>query len=182
MMMNDMTIDALLRDCAVKQKKGLHFILASVGIWMALLAVHLSPLDIMQKNLLTFCCTAILLPLAWMFSKWLNIDFQNMDNPLTKAGILFSVNQIVYLLIAMWVFDAVPDKMLMVFTMIFGAHLMPFSWLYKSKSYLVLSIAIPLMALILGLTVQPFVLAATMIIVEIVFCICLAIETKQLQN
>jgi hypothetical protein len=38
------------------------------------------------------------------------------------------------------------------------------------------------MALILGLTVQPFVLAATMIIVEIVFCICLAIETKQLQN
>ena len=50
-----MELSELRRDCAVKQQRGLHFILASVFIW---------------------------------------------------AGILFSVNQILYLLIAMWVFDA----------------------------------------------------------------------------
>ena len=85
-----------------------------------------------------------------------------------------------YILIAMWVFAAVPEKMLMVYTMIFGAHLMPFSWLYDSKSYLVLSIVIPIGALIIGLFFPPWVLAAVMIAVEVVFAICLHAECKKL--
>ncbi|MGE5740506.1 MAG: DUF7010 family protein, partial [Candidatus Aminicenantes bacterium RBG_16_66_30] len=54
----------LRTDCAIKQKRGLHFILASVVIWSAVLVVHLSRLPILTKNLLTFCCTAPLMPLA----------------------------------------------------------------------------------------------------------------------
>ena len=76
----------------------------------------------------------MLFPLAWGLSKALKIDFEGKGNPLTKAGILFSVNQMLYILIAMWVFSAVPEKMLMVYAMIFGAHLMPFSWL-SIRSY-----------------------------------------------
>ena len=68
--------------------------------------------QIKQKNLFTFCCSAVLFPLAWMISKMLHIDFEGKCNPLTKAGILFSVNQMLYILIAMWVYAAVPDKML----------------------------------------------------------------------
>ena len=68
--------------------------------------------QIKQKNLFTFCCSAVLVPLAWMISKMLHIDFEGKGNPLTKAGILFSVNQMLYILIAMWVYAAVPDKML----------------------------------------------------------------------
>ncbi|MCH5258011.1 MAG: hypothetical protein J1D87_12010, partial [Lachnospiraceae bacterium] len=64
--------------------------------------------------------------------------------------------------------------------MIFGAHLLPYSWLYSSKSYMFFSILIPLMALIIGLKAEPFILAATMIIVEIIFSICLIIENKRL--
>ena len=95
--MKQFTLDELQKDCSVKQKKGLHFIVSSVFIWAVILVVHLSSLDIMQKNLLTFCATALLFPLAWMLSKWLKIDFQNKENPLTKAGILFSVNQMLYM-------------------------------------------------------------------------------------
>jgi hypothetical protein len=175
-----MELEELLKDCSIKQKKGLHFILSSVFIWGIILCVHLSPMDIQQKNLFTFCGAAILFPLAWMFSKWLNIDFQNKDNPLMKAGILFSVNQILYILIAMWVFNAVPEKMLMVYAMIFGAHLMPFSWLYSSKSYFVLSIVVPILALIIGHLAPPYVLAAIMIFIEIIFSICLYLECRKL--
>ncbi len=178
--MKQFTLDELQKDCSVKQKKGLHFIVSSVFIWAVILVVHLSSLDIMQKNLLTFCATALLFPLAWMLSKWLKIDFQNKENPLTKAGILFSVNQMLYILIAMWVFNAVPDKMLMVFAMIFGAHLMPFSWLYSSKTYLILSIFIPIMSLVLGHVAPIYVLALVMIVVEIVFSLCLVYECKRL--
>ena len=151
----------------------------SAPFWISLV-LHLTNLSIEQKNLLTFCCAAVLFPLAWGFSKWFKIDFEGKGNPLTKAGILFSVNQMLYLLIAMWVFAAVPEKMLMVYTMIFGAHLMPFSWLYQSRSYLILSIVIPILSLFLGLFCPPVVLAIVMLVIEIIFSLCLYRECKAL--
>lgn len=48
------TLNELRRDCAKQQKKGLHFILASVFIWAAVLIVHLTNLPIETKNILTF--------------------------------------------------------------------------------------------------------------------------------
>lgn len=174
------TLDTLRHDCAMKQKKGLHFIMASVIIWAAILVVHLTSLPTETKNLLTFCFACPLMPLAFFFSKMIHVDFQGKDNPLTKLGLLFSVNQILYILIAMWVFSAVPEKMLMVYSMIFGAHLMPYSWLYQSRSYMVLSVAIPIAALVVGLVADPWVLAAMLLCVELLFSASLMREVKKL--
>lgn len=175
-----MNLEELRLDCAIKQKKGLHFILASILIWLAVLIVHLTSLPILTKNLLTFCCTAPLLPIAFLISKAIKVDFQNKGNPLTNLGLLFSINQLLYLLIAMWVYPTVPSKMVMVLAMIFGAHLLPYSWLYKSKSYMVLSVVIPILSLIVGCNFEPYVLAAIMMVVEILFSISLIIENKKL--
>ena len=177
-----MNIEELRLDCAVKQKKGLHFILASIVIWCAILVVQLMNIPILSKNLFVFCCTAPLLPLAFFVSKIIKVDFQNKDNPLTNLGILFSANQMLYLLIAMWVFPTVPEKMLMVIVMIFGAHLLPYGWLYKSKTYMVLSVVIPIAGLIVGLKFEPYILAIMMIVVETLFSICLLIENKRLNT
>ena len=173
------TLNELRRDCAKQQKKGLHFILASVFIWAAILIVHLTNLPIETKNILTFCVACPLMPLAWMISKLIHVDFQGKSNPLTSLGLLFSVNQILYILIAMWVFAAVPEKMLMVYSMIFGAHLMPYSWLYQSKSYMLMSIVVPIMALVIGLFAQPYVLASSMLSMEVVFSFSLMMENKE---
>ena len=173
------TLNELRRDCAKQQKKGLHFILASVFIWAAILIVHLTDLPIETKNILTFCVACPLMPLAWMISKLIHVDFQGKSNPLTSLGLLFSVNQILYILIAMWVFAAVPEKMLMVYSMIFGAHLMPYSWLYQSKSYMLMSIVVPIMALVIGLFAQPYVLASSMLSMEVVFSFSLMMENKE---
>jgi hypothetical protein len=89
---------------------------------------------------------------------------------------------ILYLLIAMWIFPTIPEKMLMVIAMIFGAHLMPYSWLYESKSYLAFSIAIPFVALFVGLNFEPFVLAAVIILLEATFSVLLIHETKGLRD
>ena len=173
-----MNLEEIRTDCALKQKKGLHFILASIIIWCAVLVVQLMNIPVLSKNLFTFCCTAPLVPIAFFVSKIIKVDFQNKGNPLTNLGILFSINQMLYLLIAMWVYPTVPDKMLMVIAMIFGAHLLPYGWLYKSKTYMVLSVIIPIAALIVGLNFEPYILAAMMIAVEIIFCLCLFIENK----
>ena len=177
-----MDLNALRRDCALKQKKGLPFILSSVVIWTAILCVHLTSLPIQTKNLLTFCCAAPLTPMAYAVSKLIGVDFQGKGNPLTKLGLLFTLNQILYLLIVMWVYADVPDKMLMTFTMVFGAHLLPYSWLYESRAYLVLAIAIPPVALILGLMFAPCVLAGVMIGVEILFCLLLWMEVRAMEK
>lgn len=176
-----MELNELIKDCACRQKKGLHFILTSILIWAMICAVHLTDMPIDTKNLITFCCSAVLFPLAWMLSKVLKIDFEGKGNPLTKAGILFSINQMLYILIVMWVYAAVPEKMVMVYAMVFGAHLMPFSWLYDSRSYMVFSIVVPILSLIVGLIYPPAVLAALMIVIEVVFSACLFQECKKLR-
>lgn len=83
-------------DSTKKSKRGLPFIAASVIIWIAILCVHLSTLPILTKNLLTFCCSAALVPMAYLISKLIGVDFQNKDNPITELGILcafrFSTN------------------------------------------------------------------------------------------
>lgn len=175
-----MNLDDMRQDSATKQKKGLHFILASVVIWAGVLVIHLSALPILTKNLLTFCFTAPLVPLAYLISKLIKVDFTNKENPLTNLGILFSINQMLYLLIAMWIYNAMPEKMVMVLAMIFGAHLLPYGWLYKSKSYMVLSGIIPIAVLIIGLNYAPSVVAAVMVVVEIVFSLLLYLEVKKL--
>jgi len=176
----NLNLEEMRLDSATKQKKGLHFILASIIIWTAVLVIHLTELPVATKNFLTFCFTAPLMPLAFMISKLIHVDFTNKDNPLTNLGVLFSVNQMLYLLIAMWVYNAVPEKMVMVLAMIFGAHLLPYGWLYKSTSYMVLSGVIPIAALIVGVNFPPSAVAGMMIGVEIVFSLLLFAEVKRL--
>ena len=85
-----------------------------------------------------------------------------------------------HLLIAMWVYPTLPEKMLMVIAMIFGAHLLPYGWLYKSKSYIVFSVLVPILSLIIGVNFKPYMLAIMMIIIEILFSICLIVENKKI--
>jgi len=70
-----MNLDELRLDCAIKQKRGLHFILASIIIWCAVLIIHSTSLPILTKNLFTFCFTAPLMPLAFLISKIIKVDF-----------------------------------------------------------------------------------------------------------
>ena len=175
-----MELDELRTDCARRQKKGVHFILASVLVWGLVLAIHLTGLATGLKNLLTFCCSAVLFPAAWGVANLLGIDFAGKGNPLSKLGLLFSLNQLLYILIVMWLYAAGPEKMVMVYAMVFGAHLMPFSWLYRSRSYLVLSIAVPIASLVVGILLPPYALCIMMVVTEAAFSLCLLKECKTL--
>ena len=118
--------------------------------------------------------------LAFLMSKLLKIQFQDKTNPLNNLGILFSINQMLYLLIAMWIYPTIPNKMLMVLAIIFGAHLLPYSWLYNSRAYLISSIVISILALLVGINFKPFILASVMLAMVAAFCITLILENHQL--
>lgn len=174
-----MNLEALKLDCAIKQKKGLHFILGSIVIWGLVAIIHMSELPILTKNLFTFCATAPLVPLAFAISKLIKVEFSDKTNPLNQLGFLFSMNQMLYLLIAMWVYSAVPDKMVMVLAMVFGAHLLPYAWLYSSKIYGVMSIVVPISALVVGNIFEASILAILMVAYEIIFCSFLILEVRK---
>ena len=161
------------------QKRGLHFIMASVVIWGLVAIIQATRLPIETKNLLTFCCTCPLMPLAWAFSKLIKVTFSDKEHPLSTLGIILSCAQIPYLLIVMWCFNAVPDKMVMLLAMVFGAHLLPFGWFYRSKTYYFISALITIGALIVGIMFSPLVLSITMMITEILFCLLLYFENRK---
>ena len=114
----------------------------------------------------------------WATGRLLKVDIFSKQNPLGNLGFLFTMNQMLYLLIVMWVYGAVPDKMVMVYAMVFGAHLLPYSWLYKSKAYMIFAIAIPFIALALGLMFNSLIISCSMIAIEIVFVILMFQELK----
>ena len=150
--------------------------MASVVVWIFITVIATLNIDINLKNLLVFCCSIPMLPLAWLIGKKMKVDIFSNENPLGKLGFLFTLNQFLYLLIVMWVFTAVPNKMIMVYGMVFGAHLLPYSWLHRSKSYQFFAIMIPFVTLILGNFFSGFVVAVVLTISEIVFVFSLKHE------
>jgi hypothetical protein len=174
-------LNELRLNCAKEQKKGLHFILTSILIWTMITFIHMTSLPILTKNLYTFCVTALLLPIAFFISKIIRVEFSNKENPLNNLGMLFSLNQMLYLLIAMWIYAAVPEKMVMVLAMIFGAHLLPYGWLYQSINYKIMSVIIPIVTLIIGSMYHASIVGVVMIFIEIIFSGLLIIEVKKMQ-
>ena len=121
-------INELRREAQVIQMKGAPYMMASVILWTCATICRILPVSLYMKNLLTFCCPMLLVPLALLFSKMIGADiFKKTDNPVNKLGILCTCNQLLYLLIVMWAFSMKPEVMMMLFAMVFGAHLLPFS-------------------------------------------------------
>ncbi len=166
-------LDELREDDAVNQKYGIHFMLASIPIWIGICIVHTMPLSVINQNLCVFCFSALLVPLAYMIAKLLHIKFRYDENPLSKLGLLFTCNQILYILIAMWAYGQASDHFLMIYAMIFGGHLMPFSWLYKCKSYMVSSIVVSIGCLAFGCIFGAMAVAVFMLFHQILFSVIL---------
>ena len=171
-----MELEVLRKDMIVSQRKGQPFIVTSTIIWVSITLVTMMKVSLPVQNLLIFLLFMSIVPLSWFVGKWLNVDIFSKENPLTNLGFLFTCNQLIYLLIVMWVFSAVPEKMLMVYTMVFGAHLLPYSWLYKSRTYFVFAILIPILALVLGHMASLTCLSLVMVFLEIVFAMLLQVE------
>ena len=174
-------LNTLKKDVQRTQKKGLPFIFASVVIWTLVLLGRIAAGDLRTANLITFICCCLLIPLAFLFSRLLKADiFRKTGNPVNNLVILSTLNQLLYLLIAMWAFDRQPDAMLMIYAMIFGAHLLPYSWIYDSKAYLILSVAETVGTLVIAHLLGSIAAAAFILCGEIVLSILLYQECKTL--
>ena len=173
----------LKTEAMILQKKGLPFMMASVVIWSAVTIVRTLPVDIMTKNLYTFYCPGLLIPCVIVFSLIIGArPFAKRSNPFNKLGLINTMNQMLYLLIVMWAFNQKPEAMLMLFAMVFGAHLLPFAWLYESRTYLVTSIVTTFGSMIISIFAPELYVGLFMIVCQIVMSVLLMIECRKLDR
>lgn len=174
---------AMKTEAMILQKKGAPFMMASVVIWTLVTIVRMLPVDLATKNLYTFYCQGMLLPCVLIFSKIIGAHvFKNRNNPFNKLGFINTANQMLYLLIVMWAFNQKPDAMLMLFAMVFGAHLLPFSWLYDSKTYLVMSLVTTFGSMIISIFAGEVWMGLFMIVCQIIMSVLLLIECRKVER
>ena len=171
---NTIHLNELKADARRTQKSGLPFMMASVLIWTMIMLIQFADIKIGGKNMLTFCCSCTLMPLAYIFSKIIKADiFGQLHNPVNKLGFLCTMNQMLYLVIVMWAFNQKPEAMMMLFAMVFGGHLLPYSWVYNAKPYIFASIIETIGVMIIALVFGNVPAAGFMIIMQLILCILL---------
>lgn len=144
----DTSLQVLLHDIALKQKKGLPFIMASIFIWAVITTITLLPLDVMIKNIGILSCGALLFPVSIGCAKILKVALFYKENPLINGLLIATNNQILYLIICVLLLIKAPMWVLPAYAIIYGAHLLPYSFFYQSKNYRYSSIFICLAILI----------------------------------
>ncbi len=164
---------------AVVQKKGLPFIMSSSVIWTIILIAFLTDLDITIKNMIAMCCSALLMPGGMLFGKIIKANIFSKDNPLSSLSVVAALNQVLYLPIVLWAMYASPDKMIMLYAIIVGAHFLPYYWIYFSPTYFYASITVPIVSLILGIYFNQVIVCLAFVAFDILICILLCLENKQ---
>lgn len=181
-MINNCTesLNELRKDAALTQKRGLPFMMASVLLWTAIMISRICMTDVNQMNFFTFCTSAMLMPLASLFGKMLGADiYRKTANPINKLGFLCNINQFLYLPIAMWAYSAHPDSMLLIYAIIFTAHLLPFSWVYDSKIYFTAAFVESIGVILVGYRFGYPVAMGFIVVMQIIVCIRLFMQVKE---
>ena len=173
-------LNALRKDAAVMQRRGLPFMMASVVLWTGIMLSRIFMKDIHSMNLFVFMTSAFLMPVATIFGKIIKADiYKKTSNPVNKLGFLCNINQFLYLPIAMWAFSDHPHSMLLIYAIIFSAHLLPFSWVYDSKIYfygsIIESVGVIFVAYAFGYPVA----TAFIVIMQIIVCIGLIRDIRR---
>ena len=86
-----------------------------------------------DKNIGILSCGALLFPVSILCAKILNVDLFYKENPLINGLLIATNNQILYLIICILLLLKAPMWVLPVYAIIYGAHLLPYSFFYQSK-------------------------------------------------
>ena len=173
-------IDELRREAKDLQKNGLPYMMSSVIVWGLVLGVQIFATSVANANLLTFISSAFMMPIAILFSRILKANiFKKTKNPVSKLGFLCTMNQNLYLPIAMLACTFLPQAMLLMYAIIFGAHLLPFAWVYNCKAYTVISIIEAVGAMFASILFGNIGIAAFIIIMQIILVVLLFINARK---
>ena len=150
----------LRTEASLQQMKGAPFMMASVIIWSLITVIWMMPWELGMKNTLMTYAPALLIPLVLLFSKIIGAHVFRNIRPYSNC----------------------PGAALMIFGMIFGAHLLPFSWVYSSKTYLVMSIVATFGTTAVSIFLPAVYIPLFLALCQIVTSTCLLVECRNLKR
>lgn len=134
----------------VSTKKGIGFPFAGlVIIIFAAIAVNLLPER--QALISIFIATGSVFPLAMFVSKLFKVNPFIKLPPLFNLGAILAGVQIFYWPLFILVFNIAPAWVPFSMAILFGSHFIPYGWLYKSKAYYFIGVAMPSVGCLLAL-------------------------------
>ncbi|ABR30973.1 hypothetical protein SU69_05700 [Thermosipho melanesiensis] len=170
-----MDLSMLKKELSVKCKNGVAFLLSASVVWGIMLLIVLSNFEINTKNSLILWSTALLFPLAMVFSKIFKAQWKIDDNPLSILGFYLNIAQLIYYPIVVWALIKRPEEMIIFLGIITSAHLFPYGWYYSTKIYMVMSVfmSVTILFVALRLTLKTLWIIPTLMIVFLILLVIL---------
>lgn len=153
---NRSAVDKLKLEIQLKAKNGVDFILAASIVWFVVFLIwKFTNNTSYEKSIFTFILSAILLPLALVFSKIFKTTWKIEGNKLQPLGLWLNFAQLIYFPFLIFALIKNPDYFIMAYAIITGAHLFPYAWFYDEIGYVVVAVAVSVGAMVIALLVQP---------------------------
>lgn len=174
------TLEKLQEEIIFETKKGYPLLLSGAIIF---LIFTLMPLvfPIEAVRLIWIFGLGAIFPFGILISKILGVNLFTTDNPLGTLGGIVASPQAFYIPVFIIVYMKIPEYLPFTIGLLAGSHFLPYIWIYKSKSYLFVSLGTCLSALILGgfLVDQAFTLVP--LAISIVYGIGVLLILKELK-
>jgi hypothetical protein len=136
---------------AAVTRKGVGLPIAGVAFWVAASGVFylVSP---KLAGLVVMLATGLVFPLGIVISRLLKGDVLAKQPPLSDLGGILAAVQLFDWPIIILCYVLLPVWLPFVLAVLFGSHFLPYGWLYQSRGYYFLGIAVPAAAAALALT------------------------------
>lgn len=149
--MEKQSLEKLKSEIQAQAKKGVDFIISGGILWLIIFIIWLQDFSSYNKSIFTLIIASLMLPLAFGLSKVLKTNWKIKNNPLQSLGLWLNFAQLIYFPILIFVLIKYPDNFIMVYAIITGAHLFPYTWFYDENGYAITAILISVGALIIAL-------------------------------
>jgi hypothetical protein len=152
--MEQKSLAELKQEIQIHAKKGVDFMLAAALLWLLIAYIWTLEYTSYDRSIMTFIAGALMLPLAFAFSKILKTNWKVKNNPLDPLGLWLNFAQLLYFPFLVFILLKDPDYFIMAYAIITGAHLFPYAWFYDEMGYAVWAVLISVGSLLIALNVE----------------------------
>lgn len=97
----------------------------------------------------------VIFPTGVMLGALLRINVMTRDNPLGTLGGLVAAVQAFFIPVFIVVYQFTPQYLPLAVGLLGGAHFLPYSWIYRSRAYIFVSVGTGLASLVAGTVAVP---------------------------
>lgn len=143
---SSVSLSELRDDLCQKTGRGLNAIVAGIFLWATFTVFGLFVDDAKVLALVYVFGAGVLFPLSLLVARLMRLDPFAQGNPMgVLAGLLGTV-QVLFIPLMIGATIVVPDMVPWFLAVLVGAHFLPFSWVYASRTYIVVAIFMSLSA------------------------------------